>query len=124
ACTDVLVDGSDTTGNTVYAAFWGQGIYRSTNALAATPTFTKLTTGLPTNVSRISLAQSKTSPAHRYALIADGGDSFSGVYRTTTAAGTTWSLITSSATIGVFGAFTSDITVDPSTPDVVYVSGV
>jgi hypothetical protein len=124
ACTDVLVDGSDTTGNTVYAAFWGQGIYRSTNALAASPTFTKLTAGLPTNVSRISLAQSKTSPAHRYALIADSGDSFKGVYRTTTAAGTTWSLVTSSTTVSVFGAFTSDITVDPSTPDVVYVSGV
>lgn len=126
ACTDVLVDSSDATGNTVYAAFWGSGIYRSTNALAASPTFTLLTAGLPAaaSISRISLKQSASSPAHKYALIADNNDAFLGLYRTTTAAGTTWQLCTDSGTIQLYGAFTSDVNVDPSTPNVAFVSGV
>ena len=124
ACTDVLIDSSDATGNTVYAAFWGKGIYRSTNALAASPTFTKLTTGLPTSLSRISLKQSRSDPGRKYALIASAADAFQGVYRTTSAAGTTWETVTTSNTIELYGAFTSDINVDISTPDVVYISGV
>jgi hypothetical protein len=124
ACTDVLIDSGDATGNTVYAAFWGQGIYKSTNALAASPTFAKLTTGLPTDLSRISLKQSKSSPAHKYALVANSGDKFQGVYRTTSASGTSWETVTASATIKLYGAFTSDVGVDISTPNVVYVSGV
>jgi photosystem II stability/assembly factor-like uncharacterized protein len=126
ACTDVLIDTSDATGNTVFAAFWGSGIYKSTNALGASPTFTAVTTGLPAgnSTSRISLRQSPSSPAHRYAMVASSGDAFLGLYRSTNAAGTTWELCTSSATISVYGAFTSDVNVDPTTPDVVYVSGV
>jgi hypothetical protein len=126
ACTDVLIDRGDATGNTVYAAFWGSGIYKSTNALAANPTFTQLTTGLPAGgtTSRISLKQSASSPERKYALIASGSDTFQGLYRTTTAAGTSWELCTSSATVELYGAFTSDVNVDPTTPDVVYVSGV
>ena len=126
ACTDVIIDRSDSTGNTVVAAFWGSGIYKSTNALAAAPTFTQLTTGLPTGntTSRISLAQSASSLERKYALMASSGDTFLGLYRTTNAAGTHWELCTSSATIQLYGAFTSDVNVDPTTPDVVYVSGV
>jgi hypothetical protein len=126
ACTDVLIDRSDGTGNTVFAAFWASGIYKSTNALAATPTFTQVTTGLPAGATttRISLKQSRSSHAHKYALVADDNDSFIGLYRTTNSAGTHWELCTSSPTIELYGAFTSDVNVDPTTPDVVYVSGV
>ena len=126
ACTDVIIDRGDATGNTVYAAFWNSGVYKSTNALSATPTFTQVTTGLPAGntTSRISLKQSPSSPAHKYALIASSGDAFLGLYRTANAAGTNWELCTSDATIEVYGAFTSDVSVDPTTPDVVYVSGV
>jgi len=126
ACTDVLVDRSDASGNTVYAAFWKSGIYKSTNALAANPTFTQVTTGLPagSGTSRISLAQSASSPDRKYALVASSADAFLGLYRTTNAAGTSWELCTSSATVQLYGAFTSDVNVDPTTPDVVYVSGV
>ncbi|MEO8655666.1 MAG: hypothetical protein ABI409_16180, partial [Ramlibacter sp.] len=126
ACTDVLIDRGDSTGNTVYAAFWGSGIYKSTNALSASPTFTQLTTGLPAggSTSRISLKQSASSPERKYALVASGSDTFQGLYRTTNAAGTSWELCTSSPTIQLYGAFTSDVNVDPTTPDVVYVSGV
>ena len=126
ACTDVIVDRSDGTGNTVFAAFWGSGLYKSTNALAASPSFTQLTTGLPAggSTSRISLKQSASSPAHKYALVASSGDAFLGLFRSSNAAGTTWELCTSSATISVYGAFTSDVNPDPTTPDVVYVTGV
>lgn len=126
ACTDVVIDRGDSSGNTVYAAFWGSGIYKSTNALAASPSFTKLTSGLPagSSTSRISLAQSASSTARKYALAAGSDDAFLGLYRTNNAAGTSWELCTSSASIELYGAFTSDVNVDPTTPDVVYVSGV
>jgi hypothetical protein len=126
ACTDVVIDRSDNTGNTVYAAFWGSGIYKSINALATNPTFTLMTTGLPagSTTSRISLTQSASSPERKYALIASNADAFLGVYRTTNVAGTSWELCTNSATVELYGAFTSDVNVDPTTPDVVYVSGV
>lgn len=126
ACTDVIVDRSDSTGNTVYAAFWRSGIYKSINALSANPTFTQVTTGLPAGgtTSRISLAQSASSPERKYALFASNSDTFLGLYRTTSAAGTDWELCTNSNTVELYGAFTSDVNVDPTTPDVVYVSGV
>ncbi len=126
ACTDIVIDRNDSTGNTVYAAFWRNGIYKSTNALAASPSFVQLATGLPAGntTSRISLAQSASSPERKYALIASSGDAFLGLYRTTNAAGTDWELCTSSGTIQLYGAFTSDVNVDPTTPDLVYVSGV
>ncbi|HET9315374.1 MAG TPA: hypothetical protein VFQ51_07270, partial [Vicinamibacteria bacterium] len=126
ACTDVVIDRSDATGNTVFAAFYSGGIYKSTNALAASPTFTALTTGLPAAAAtgRVSLCQSPSSLAHKYALIGNSSDDFDGLYRTTNAAGTTWELCTSSGTIALYGAFTNDLAVDPTTPNVVYVSGV
>jgi hypothetical protein len=125
ACTDVVIDRGDSTGNTVFAAFWGSGIYKSTNAFAASPTFTQVTTGLPAGntTTRICLKQSPSSPAHKYALVANSSDAFDGLYRTTNAAGTTWELCTSD-TIELYGAFTGDVNVDPTTPDLVYVSGV
>jgi hypothetical protein len=126
ACCDVLIDRSDATGNTVYAAFFGSGIYRSSNAQAASPTFTKLVTGLPASasVSRISLHQSASNPARKVALVAGSNDAFNGLYRTSNAAGTTWELCTSSATIELYGAFTNDVNVDPTSENLVYVTGV
>ena len=44
--TDVVLD--PVNANTVYVAFWNDGIYKSTNAQAPIPAFTKLTSGLPT----------------------------------------------------------------------------
>lgn len=125
ACTDVLIDGSDATGNTVFAAFWGDGIYKSTDALATSPTWTKITTGLPSGsaISRISLAQAPSSPATKYALFATSTDSFHSVCKTNTADGTSWVQSFNSA-VQLYGAFTSNIAVDPTTPDTIYISGV
>jgi len=132
ACTDVLIDRNDRTGNTVLAAFWGSGIYRSTNALAANPAFTRLDAGLPSggNFSRISLTQSTSNPEYIYVLFGYTYmqqdylyDGFLGVYRTRNAAATSWERCTDSLGIVLYGSFTHDINVDPTTPDVVYVSG-
>ena len=122
ACCDVLYDPSDP--NRAWCAFWGSGIYRTTNANAATPTWTKLTSGLPSSaIERISLAVAPSNNSVLFALIADSSDSFKAVY-TTSDKGDTWSTATTSSTISVYGAYTSNIAVDISSPDIVYVSGV
>lgn len=125
ACTDVLIDATDASGNTVFAAFWGDGIYKSTNALAATPTWTKITTGLPaaSAISRIRLAQAPSSPNTKFALFASASDAFHSVCKTTNAAGTSWTQIFNSV-VQLYGAFTCYLSVDPTTPDTLYVSGV
>src|SRR4029077_8645582 len=71
ACTDLVLD--LTTPATVYAAFWAKGIYKTTNGGAPTPSFTQLTSGLPTataaapnGFSRVSLAISPSSPQTVY----------------------------------------------------------
>jgi hypothetical protein len=48
----------------------GSGVYKSTNALAATPTFTKLTTGLPANPNgRIAIAVTPGTPNTVWAAV-------------------------------------------------------
>ena len=71
---------------------------------------------------RVSLAQSASDPARIYALL--GKDDFVGLYRTRDAAGASWELCTDSSEIKLYGSFTNDVEVDPTTPDTVYVSGV
>jgi hypothetical protein len=72
--TDVAVDPSNSA--TVYAAYWGVGIYKTNNAAAANPIWTKLAGGLPNaaaappaGFSRIALGVSPTSPQTIYALL-------------------------------------------------------
>jgi len=122
ACCDIVIH--PTNPNIVYCAFWADGIYKTTNATAATPTWTKLTTGLPAGptVSRIALAISPSSPSNVYAMMSNSSDSFGGFYASANDGGT-WSLALSSG-VQVYGAFTLNVFVDISTPDVVYLSGV
>jgi photosystem II stability/assembly factor-like uncharacterized protein len=121
AATDVLFDPS--TPNTVFTAFWGSGIYKTTNANVANPSWTKLAGGLPTsNVSRISIAISPTAPLRLYSFIASAADGLNGFYASADG-GATWSSIPA-AVVQVYGAYTSNVAVDISTPDVVYLSGV
>jgi photosystem II stability/assembly factor-like uncharacterized protein len=120
--TDVLFNPKTPT--TAYVAFWGSGIYKTTNANAASPTWTKLAGGLPTTaLGRISIAISPTSPLTLYALVANISDSLAGLY-VSNDGGTSWTSITAAGpVITVYGAYTSNVAVDISTPDVVYVSG-
>jgi photosystem II stability/assembly factor-like uncharacterized protein len=123
AATDVVIDPATPT--TVYASLWGQGIYKCSNASAATPTWTKLTTGLPAaGFTRIALGLSPSSPLIVYALIADGVYTVNGFYRTTNG-GASWTAIPlPGGNIGGQGFYNLNVAVDPTTPDIVYLSGI
>jgi photosystem II stability/assembly factor-like uncharacterized protein len=123
ACTDIAVHPSNH--DVAYAAFWGSGIYKSTNASAANPTWTKLGGGFPgTDLSRIALAISPTAPANVYALAANGSDGLRGFYVSSNS-GAAWTAVGAAAgVVDVFGAFTLNVGVDVSTPDIAYLSGV
>jgi photosystem II stability/assembly factor-like uncharacterized protein len=130
--TDIVINPN--TPDTAYAAFWGSGVYRTSNANAASPTWTKLTNGLPIgNFSRIALSLAPSSPQTLYALIADAASPnyyINQFYRTTNG-GNSWSAIllpldpTSGANnIGKQGFYNLNVAVDPTTPDIVYLSGI
>jgi photosystem II stability/assembly factor-like uncharacterized protein len=123
AACDVAIDPSKP--NTVYVAFWGNGIYRSNDADSFNPTWTKLTVGFPDNdISRIALAISPSSPEKLYTFVSDGSDGVNGVYFTASR-GDSWNPISlSGASVQVAGAYDLDIAVEPSTPDVIFLSGV
>ncbi len=121
--TDVSIDSATPT--TVYAAIWGSGIYKTTNASAANPSWTKLTSGLPASgFTRIALSVSPSSPLTVYALFADGSYTINGFYRTTNG-GTSWTNIPlPGGNIGGQGFYNLNVAVDPTTPDIVYLSGI
>jgi photosystem II stability/assembly factor-like uncharacterized protein len=123
AATDVMFD--PVTPSTAYVAFWGKGIYKTTNATAANPSWTLLAGGLPTaSLGRIAIAISPTSHLTVYALIANASDGFMG-FHVSTNGGTTWTTVAAAAgVVSVYGAYTLNVAVDISTPDVVYLSGV
>jgi photosystem II stability/assembly factor-like uncharacterized protein len=125
AATDVVID--PTTPTTVYAAFWGVGIYKSTNAGAATPTWTKLAGGLPTsNFTRIVLGMSASSPQTLYALMSSSGPAYLvNQFYVTADGGTSWSSIAlPGGNIGGQGFYNLNCAVDPTTPDIVYLSSI
>jgi len=124
ACCDVVIH--PTNPNIVYCAFWADGVYKTSNATAAVPTWTKLAGGFPAGagISRIALAISQTAPNNVYAMTSNSGDSFGGFYFSTND-GTTWTNVAAAAgVVQIFGAYTSNVWVDISTPDIVYLSGV
>ncbi len=74
----------------------GNGIYKSTNANAATPTFTKLTTGLPATITgKIMLSVTAANANVIYASVGDNPDNVmttDGLYKSTNE-GATWTAI-------------------------------
>ncbi|HEX7310797.1 MAG TPA: hypothetical protein VF232_06415, partial [Gaiellaceae bacterium] len=123
ACTDIVIDPTDH--NVAYAAFWGSGVYKTTNATAGNPSWTKLAGGFPTtDLSRISLALAPTAPANVYALVANAGDGLRGFYVSADSGGT-WAVVGAAAgVVDVYGAYTLNVAVDISTPNIAYLSGV
>jgi photosystem II stability/assembly factor-like uncharacterized protein len=123
AATDLVID--PTAPNTVFAAFWGTGIYKTTNAGAATPTWTKLAGGLPTSgFTRIALGISPSSPQTLYALMANSSYSVNQFYVTTNG-GSAWSSIAlPGGNIGGQGFYNLNCAVDLTTPDIVYLSSI
>jgi hypothetical protein len=124
AATDVAID--RTTSGTAYAGLWGNGIYKTTNANAAAPSWTKLTGGLPAGsaIRRIALGISPSSPSTLYALIADPAFSISYFFVTTNGGATWTSIPLPGGNLGGQGFYNLNVAVDPTTPDVVYISAI
>jgi photosystem II stability/assembly factor-like uncharacterized protein len=133
--TDIVLD--PTNPNVAYAAFYGSGIYKTTQANADDPLWTKLSvTGLnPNRFSRISLGISPSSPQTIYALVADNSnDSIINKFYRTIDGGNSWRSIplpgrASSSpwednSIGGQGFYNLNVAVAPTTPDIVYLSGI
>lgn len=131
--TDVVLDAAS---HTLYVAFWGKGIYKTTNANAAgTPTFTQLTSGLPVanavapnGVTRIALSMSASNPSTVFALMSNNDQTPAASYTidkfyVTTNAGASWTAIgLPGGNIGRQGFYNLAVAVDPATPDIVYLS--
>jgi hypothetical protein len=101
----------------------GSGIYKSINADAATPTFTRLTSGLPATLTgKIQLAVTPAAPANVYASIGHsptGTKDVEGFYRSTNEGGT-WSGPAASNMIGQQGWYAHDIAVSNTNADYIY----
>ncbi|MFY7879279.1 MAG: hypothetical protein ACOVP6_04360 [Lacibacter sp.] len=101
----------------------GSGIYKSTNADGVTPTFTKLTSGLPATITgKIQLAVTPADPARVYASIGHepgGTADAEGFYRSTNE-GASWSGPASSNMIGQQGWYAHDIAVSRTSLDTIY----
>ncbi|MFN7920350.1 MAG: hypothetical protein U0Q16_09650 [Bryobacteraceae bacterium] len=123
ACCDVAFDPQDPT--RVYCAFFGGGIFVSTNALSAAPAFTQMTAGLPlAGLGRIVLCVAPSDPHTIFAAIASATDSLLGIF-TSADKGANWSEVDGARpTVEVYGAYTLDIGVDIATTSTIYVCGV
>ena len=113
-------------GNVAYAAFYGNGVYKTTNATAAAPAWVKLAGGLPTaQLGRIVLAISPSSPSTIYALIGNGATDNIDRFFISTNSGANWSAIPlPTGNIGGQSFYNIHLTVDPTTPDIVYLCGI
>jgi photosystem II stability/assembly factor-like uncharacterized protein len=122
-----------------YVAFWANGIYKTTTANADNPSWTKLEGAqeekekLPTNgFNRIALGMSYSSPDILYVLMSNNSGVIDKFYCTTDG-GRSWEKIKLPGmvydkpyldSIGPQGSYNINVAVDPSTPDIVYLSGV
>jgi photosystem II stability/assembly factor-like uncharacterized protein len=128
--TDVCID--PMTPTTVYASFYGLGIYKTTNAAAVTPTWITLAGGLPASgFTRVALGLSASSPQTIYALMAglyNPNRSLSYLvnnFLRSTDGGNAWTSIPlPGGNIGGQGFYNLNVAVDPATPDIVFLSGI
>jgi photosystem II stability/assembly factor-like uncharacterized protein len=126
AATDVVID--PTTPTTVYVAIWAQGVYKSTNANASVPTWTKLAVGFPAGgFSRIALGLSPSSPLNIYVLASGPGTTNYSInqFYASPDGGSTWSNVAlPGGNLGGQGFYNLNCAVDPTTPDIVYLSAI
>ena len=109
--TALALDPSDTTGNTLYVGTTGGGVWKSVNALAASPTFSPLTDTLPvfsqsagsSAIPSLSIGALAVQPVANPVLLAGTGDPNDatdslygeGILRSTDG-GATWTLVQTS----------------------------
>ncbi len=120
-----------------YAAIWGVGLYKTGNANDEEPLWTSLlppTNGIPiTDLSRIALGISPTSPDTIFALMANESEEVIDKFYWSKDGGSSWSQISLPGftydkfypdSIGPQGTYNINVAVDPTTPDRVYLSAV
>jgi hypothetical protein len=125
---DLVLDAPDGSGSTslVFAAFRGDGIYRSAGGGAGP--WTKVTSSpFPSSdVGRIVLAQAPTDPKRLYAVVARANVGLSGIFKTSDATATTVVWGAGSTTDVCSGQCNYDLTavVAPDNPNHLIVGGV
>src|SRR5579871_5064821 len=141
ATTDPVYDMEFAPGdpNTLYVAFGSvggdpaNGIYKSVNALSASPTFTLLSTTLPTGVSagrfEIGIGGTPATANTLFVTVSDVGGNFGalkGIFKSTDA-GATWTDLTTSTGmtnyLGGQGWYDSTVAIDPANVNDVIVGG-
>lgn len=102
----------------------GSGIYKSTDAGAAAPTFTKLTSGLPTGITgMIRLHISANNVNKVYASIGKSptGTNANGLYSSSDG-GSTWTKASTTAYISNQGWYAHDVVASPTNANTIYVA--
>src|SRR4030095_12403544 len=102
----------------------GTGIYKSTNAGAASPTFTKLTSGLPATISgmiRLHISANNVNKVYASIGKSPGSSTSSGLYSTTNG-GTSWASASSTAYISNQGWYAHDVVASPANANQIYVA--
>jgi photosystem II stability/assembly factor-like uncharacterized protein len=119
-CNDLVR--SATAPNTVFAGFYGNGIYKSVDDGV---NWTQLTGGLPLGgFQRITLAISASNPDVVYASFINPSGALFGMYKTTDG-GTTWSLLAGTPNyVCNQGWYDTALAVSPTDPNTVYAAGV
>jgi photosystem II stability/assembly factor-like uncharacterized protein len=119
-CNDLVR--SATAPNTVFAGFYGNGIYKSVDDGV---NWTQLTGGLPLGgFQRITLAISTSNPNVVYASFINPSGALFGMYKTIDG-GTTWSLLAGTPNyVCNQGWYDTALAVSPTDPNTVYAAGV
>ena len=112
--TDVAINPSNS--GTVFVGFWGHGLYMSTNANAANPTWMQVVGGLPAVSNRVSIGISPSAPSRMYVAM-------NGHVYASSDTGASWSALAVTLSGCSFEDYSGNVAVDPATPDTVYVSG-
>ena len=102
----------------------GNGIYKSTNAGAAVPSFTKLTSGLPTSISgmvRLHISANNVNKVYASIGKSPGSSTSSGLYSSTNG-GSSWTKASSTAYINNQGWYAHDVVASPSNANTIYVA--
>jgi subtilisin-like proprotein convertase family protein len=126
--TDIAMD--PTNPNTMYfgvdSGDAAGGVYKSTNALAATPIFSQLSGGLTTGsgVHRPRIALAPSSPQTLYVAFNNSSNQLGGMFQSTNG-GTSWTDRTAGTPnyVGSQGFYDNEIIASPTAPNTVFACG-
>ena len=102
----------------------GNGIYKSTNAGAGSPVFSKLTSGLPastTGMIRLHISANNVNKVYASIGKSPGSTASSGLYSSTNG-GTSWSKASNTVYINNQGWYAHDVVASPANANTIYVA--